>query len=125
MRNLFFCGALLPFLSAAQPVTTGVQVFPVDAFGDAIHVNTHFAWAGGKNKVWEDLKSLAESMHELGIRYVRLGNKLDCVNALYSRYGIRTNVVRLQRGIEPDEVGRRSEEWIETFRKTVYPKAVN
>ena len=128
MRNLFFCVALLPFLSVAQSVTIGEQVFPADAFVDAIGVNTHFAFAGGKNKVWEDFEPLAASVNELGIRYVRdnvrLGNKLDRFNRLYTQYGIRTDVVVFQRGIEPDEVVRRSAEWIETFRKTVDPKAV-
>ena len=125
MRNLFICVALLPYLSVAQSVTRGVQVFPADAFVDAIGVNTHFAFAGRKNKVWEDFEPLAASVHELGIRYVRdnvrLGNKLDRFNRLYTRYGIRTDVVVFQRGIEPDEVVRRSVEWIETFRKTVDP----
>lgn len=128
MRFILLGMTLWPLLLAAQSLTIGERVFQADAFVEAIGVNTHFAFAGGKNKVWEDFEPLAASLHELGIRYVRgnvrLGKKLDTVNKLYTRYGIRSDVVVFQRGIEPDEVVRRSGDWIDTFRQSVNPKAV-
>lgn len=113
----------------STPTSIGEQVFPADAFVDAIGVNTHFGFAGGKNEVWaKKFEPLSASIHELGLRYIRgnarLGQKLDRYNQLYKKYGIRTDVTIFQRGLEPDEVIRRSAEWIEALRKTVDPRAV-
>jgi hypothetical protein len=131
MRTSFnFVVLFLSIQTVLCAANLGEKVFSSDAFVDAIGVNTHFSYSGGKNDVWDkQYAALGALVHESGMRSirdnVRQGTKYDRINSLYEKYGIRINAIAFQKNASFEEVvNKLTDQWIETFRKNINPKAV-